>query len=365
MASKPTPWRCKVCRKLVKASSCFCPHCGGQWDHCMDHGYVHRYGADDPSEQWDWTSPWAADWSSWDQRPKSPRRAVSPRKKGKGKGKGKEKAKSKEPLGDPFAPMPSQLSLPSPPSMPSIIQGQAQQQMVVPSPFQTAKKQQLPSKEEQELQSLRMLAKTLKSQSGLTEEVTKALQATEEAALKENTKSDRDLITALGNARKLLVDLDAEWADYRSQWAAYMDQVSRTWVEQAESFEKGEEAFSLKRKEAVEKIQDLRARLHVAHQKTMQPGQEPGQDTQEAEAEMQQAEDMEEPDNTAEQASLAAARNQMTSAVQGLKESIEARVKSRERPRSRSQRRKDGKDDEEVQIVEPASKQTKKTPGGV
>lgn len=183
----------------------------------MDHGYVHRYGADDPSEQWDWTSPWAADWSSWDQRPKSPRRAVSPRKKGKGKGKGKEKAKSKEPLGDPFAPMPSQLSLPSPPSMPSIIQGQAQQQTVVPSPFQTARKQQLPSKEEQELQSLRMLAKTLKSQSGLTEEVTKALQATEEAALKENTKSYRDLITALGNARKLLVDLDAEWADYRSQ----------------------------------------------------------------------------------------------------------------------------------------------------
>ena len=77
----------------------------------------------------------------------------------------------------------------------------------------------------------------------------KALHASEEAMQKEHTKSYRDLITALGSARKSLTDLDQEWADYRSQWAAYMDSVSKMWIEQAESFEKGEDVFAQKRKD--------------------------------------------------------------------------------------------------------------------
>lgn len=230
------------------------------------------------------------------------------------------------------------------------------------SPFQVTKKP-LQSKEEQELQSLRQLAKTLKSQTGLAEEVVKALNASEEATQKENTKSYRDLITALGNARKSLTDLDQEWSDYRSQWAAYMDSVSQMWIEQAESFEKGEEAFAVKRKEAVEKIQDLRSKLNVIHQKTMKTEQDPGVENVEAAEEMEQTENVEDKEDTAEYAHLQSLKTQMSSAVKVLKESIEAR--ERARARSRSVRHGGTTDDEDCQLVEPKEKVPKKTPGGV
>ena len=245
-----------------------------------------------------------------------------------------------------------------------MIQNAAQSSQIANSPFQQAKKQ-LPSKEEQELQTLRMLAKTLKSQSGLGDEVMKALHASEEAMQKETTRSYRDLITALGNARKMLNDLDQEWEDYRLQWANYMDTVSRTWIEQAESFEQGESAFMAKRKEAIEKIQDLRSKLNTIHQKTMKSEQSAGAEQTDAEAEIAQTADMEATDTSVEEARLEALKTQMTTAVQVLKDSIEARVKSRERARSRSQRRQDGKEDDDVQIMEPGSKLPKKTPGGV
>ena len=177
---------------------------------------------------------------------------------------------------------------------------------------------------------------------------------------KELSRSD---YTALGSARKTLSDLDQEWEDYRMQWANYMDTVSRTWIEQAESFEQGESAFMAKRKEAVDKIQELRAKLNTIHQKTMQSEQAADTEKAEAEAEIAQMDNMDQDDNAAEEARLENLKTQMTSAVQVLKDSIEARVKHR--PRSRSARRHDKDKDDEVQILDPAPKQPKKTPGGV
>ena len=352
------PWRCATCLRLVKGTAEYCPGCGGFWSNVWDKTYHHPKPVDSRSS---WSS-WSDGWGGKDQRPKSPRRAPSPRRKGKGKGKEKGKAKE-EPVAPPFSAGPSALSLPSPPALPAMIQNAAQSAQIASSPFQQAKKP-LPTKEEQELQTLRMLAKTLKTQSGLGEEVMKALHASEEAMQKETTRSYRDLITALGNARKMLSDLDQEWEDYRLQWANYMDTVSRTWIEQAESFEQGESAFKTKRKEAIEKIQDLRSKLNAIHQKTMKSEQGAGLEQTEAEAEMAQTEDVEDADTTGEDARLEVLKTQMSSAVQVLKDSIEARVRHRERPRSRSQRRQDGKEDD-VQIVEPIPKLPKTTPGGV
>ena len=316
MTSKAVPWRCRFCRKLAKASASFCPHCGVQWERCFDQSYTHQQSLEEAPNPWnDWSTSWQEDWDGWEQRPKSPRRRASPRTR-KGKGKGKEKGKAKEdgPVG-PFAAVPSLPSLPAPPALPPSIQGTATPTAV--SPFQAAssKKTALQTKEEQELQSLRSLARTLKAQTGLSEEVVKALNATEEATQKEQTKSYRDLITALGNARKSLADIDQEWTDYRTQWANYMDTLSRTWVEQAESFEKGEEAFTLKRQETVEKIQELRARLNTIHQKTMHSGLDAQNDTAEAAEEIAQTEDMEVKEDGDEHAKLQKLKTRMTSAV--------------------------------------------------
>lgn len=355
MASKPTPWKCKFCRKLVKASSSFCPHCGGQWESCLDRGYVYQQGLEGSSDQWGkWPSSWSDSWQEWEQRPKSPRKASSPRRKGKGKGKDKSKGKDDAPGGNM---VPSLQSLPVPPMLPQTFPGSSQPSSSQVSPFQVAKKA-LPSKEEQELHTLRMLAKTLKTQqAGLPEDVMKALHATEEAAQKENTRSYRDLITALGSARKLLADLDQEWEDFRSQWANYMDLVSKTWIEQAESFEKGEETFAARRKEAVERIQELRTKLNVMHQKTMKTEQSPD-DTVQAEAEIAQTAHMEVGENAVESERIEKMKVNMTSAVRALKESIEART----RHRSRSARRKDG-EETDCEIIEPEPKQSK-LPGG-
>ena len=356
MTSKSMPWKCRFCRKLVKASSTFCPHCGGQWESCLDPGYVHQHGMEGSADQWSsWPSSWEEGWARWDQRPKSPRRVSSPRRKGKGKGKDKGKPKD-ELHGGSVAP--SLQSLPSPPTLPQALQGGSQPSSSLVSPFQVAKKALL-SKEEQELQTLRALAKTLKTQqAGLPEEVVRALHASEEAAQKETTRSYRDLITALGSARKHLADLDQEWEDFRSQWSNYMDLVSKTWIEQAESFEKGEEAFASKRKEAIERIQELRTKLNVMHQKTMKT-ETIADETEQAEAEMAQTAEMENDEQAAEAARIESLKLKMTGAVQVLKESINARV----RPRSRSARRKDG-DEDDCQIVEPPPKHTKTQPQG-
>ena len=359
MAENSDPWKCGECKKIAKASSNFCAFCGKHWSLVWDHSFVYQHGnRDRQSDSW---SSRPDGWRGWDQRPKSPRKTASPRRRGKGKGKEKGVSKS-DPGQGPFPPSTSSLSLPTPPALPPTIQAATSQPSVAASPFQVAKKQ-LQTKEEQELQSLRNLAKTLKSQSGLAEEVVKALHASEEAMQKEHTKSYRDLITALGSARKSLTDLDQEWADYRSQWAAYMDSVSKMWIEQAESFEKGEDVFVQKRKNVVEKIRGLREKLNDIHQKTMKTEQEPGTDNAEEEAEMAEAELMEEKEDTAHQVHLQTMKTQMTTAVKVLKESIEARVQPR--PRSRSARRGGGAEDEDCQILEPKPKDAKKTPGGV
>lgn len=356
MAENNDPWKCGECRKIAKASSSFCAFCGKHWSLVWDHSFVHQSG--NRERQVDSWSSRQDGWHGWEQRPKSPRKTASPRRRGKGKGK--EKGVSKSDTGPgPFPPSTSSFSLPTPPALPPTIQAATSQPSAAPSPFQVAKKQ-LQTKEEQELQSLRNLAKTLKSQSGLAEEVVKALNASEEAMQKEHTKSYRDLITALGSARKSLTDLDQEWADYRSQWAAYMDSVSKMWIEQAESFEKGEDVFAQKRKDVIEKIQGLRAKLQDIHRKTMKTEQEPGSENAD-EVEMAEAELMEEKEDNAEHAHLQTMKTQMSTAVKVLKESIEARV----RPRSRSARRGGGTDEEDCQIVEPKPKDAKKTPGGV
>jgi len=87
------PWRCKPCKRLNKASTGYCGQCGSPWEQCWDRSYSHPSSRNYAEEvglnaNWQhWDNGWAG--SSWDQRPRSPRRRsskspTSTRKGGKG-----------------------------------------------------------------------------------------------------------------------------------------------------------------------------------------------------------------------------------------------------------------------------------------
>ena len=99
------PWRCGLCRRMVKYSQTYCPSCGNWWEDAIDSSYVHQPNAG--KEQWDqsWT------WNAWDESA-TPRRSAtrvrssSVRRKGKGQGKDKGKDKDKKDAGQHQQPPP-------------------------------------------------------------------------------------------------------------------------------------------------------------------------------------------------------------------------------------------------------------------
>ena len=371
MEYKPDPWRCRFCMRMVKGTAGQCGGCHRYWTHCNDSSYVHQphRRAQEAGYASGWTSaPWQGEDYGWeDRRPRSPRkRTQSPRQRQnrsqsrarqqqqpaeehKGKGKGKE----------PLAPLPPSTQWLAPPALPSNVDSSATE----PSSSQTTNA--LPSmqpfpkpkndKDEMELTSLRKMYKDLKGKSNLPEDVKAVLISAEATLRKEDAKSHKQLVDLLKAARKKLADLDEQWEAYRVQWAAYIDKASQMWLSHVESFEHGESKFAEKRQEALQHLQQTRARLHEIHMRTMEEGSSlEGAQVENAQEALDATMKLDEQDGSEVESNFTQLKADLTGVVKQVKDTIEEKLSKRRRlapPRPA--------DLEDVEVVEPGDKRTR------
>ena len=371
MEYKPDPWRCRFCMRMVKGTVSQCGGCHRYWAHCNDSSYVHQphRRAQEAGYASGWTSaPWQGEdygWEAW--RPKSPRkRTQSPRQRQnrsqsrarqqqqpaeetKGKGKGKE----------PMAPLPPSTQWLAPPALPSNVDSSASES--IPSQTATALPSMQPfpkpknDKDEMELTSLRKMYKDLKGKSNLPEDVKAVLISAEATLRKEDAKSHKQLVDLLKAARKKLADLDEQWEAYRVQWAAYIDKASQMWLSHVESFEHGEGKFAEKRQEALQHLQQTRARLHEIHMRTMEEGSSlEGAQVENAQEALDATMKLDEQDGSEVESNFTQLKADLTGVVKQVKDTIEEKLSKRRRltpPRPA--------DLEDVEVVEPGDKRTR------
>ena len=309
-----TPWRCRWCKRLCKMSAMCCPECGSTWQSAMDPTYAHGGGARETSprkrstwQPYDWqpASSWN-DWVGWPERSgtQSPRKK-SPRRKGKGGdahgGKG---AGGKVPAGAPL----SQWQLPAMQPLAPFSSGSADTQT---SLGQNAPP---PSKESEEMQKYRALARTLRtSTQSMPEEVMAALAALETTNSKEETKTYHQLVTSMGQCKKDLASLQANWKNYRTSWVKYCQEMLHLWEKHTAAYEEGEKNFVAQQAEAKQRLEEVKSKLGALHQ----------QATAEEREEMNVDVDEEEPATTAATANIKKMRDAMNAAMTTLKDSVE------------------------------------------
>eukprot|EP00435_Cladocopium_sp_Y103_P063853 s993_g25.t1 len=376
MTSKPDPWRCRYCMRMVKGTSSQCGGCQQHWRHCHDTSYVHqahrRVHADYASG---WTqAPWQDEETYWNasgsrsprQRTQSPRqRTTQPKSqkrnqqnfgedsKGKGKGGGKE-----------FAPQPPSTQWLSPPVLPPAVENTnletpvASTGPVVAALSSSSALQPFPkpkTSSEAELAALRHLHKELQGKPGLTEDIKKAMAVVEANIRKEDSKSHKQLVDQLREARKKLSQLDDQWEAYRLQWANYIDKASQMWISHVEAFETGELKFAEKRREALHHLQQTRARLHDVHQRTMDEGRIGEVEVESAQEALDATMKMEEQDAPETVSSFDQIKVELTGVVQQVKSTIEEKLKKRDR----SLPPKSAEDNDEIEILEQPDKKQK------
>eukprot|EP00435_Cladocopium_sp_Y103_P007020 s3230_g2.t1 len=266
-----------------------------------------------------------------------------------GKGKGSE----------PFAMAPPSTQWLSPPALPPSIEPQASSTTATLATSALASLQPFPKpkvdKDEAELQAYRQMDRDLKNKPNLAEDVKKVVASAEVVLRKEDTKSHSKLISQLNAARKKLSALDEEWEAYRFQWAGYLDKATQMWISHVEAYENGETKFAEKRKEALQVVQHTRVLLHEAHLRTMEHegaiGRSEIESAQEALDATMKVEEAEDP---ATQNNLAQIKAELTGVVRQVKDTIEAKLKKRDRSTPSKEA-----DADEVEVVEPQDKRLK------
>ena len=152
-----------------------------------------------------------------------------------------------------------------------------------------------------------------------------------------------------------LADLDEQWEAYRVQWAAYIDKASQMWLSHVESFEHGEGKFAEKRQEALQHLQQTRARLHEIHMRTMEEGSSlEGAQVENAQEALDATMKLDEQDGSEVESNFTQLKADLTGVVKQVKDTIEEKLSKRRRltpPRPA--------DLEDVEVVEPGDKRTR------
>jgi dihydrofolate reductase len=209
-------------------------------------------------------------------------------------------------------------------------------------------------KDEMELTSLRKMYKDLKGKPNLPEDIKVVLASAEATLRKEDAKSHKQLVDMLKAARKKLAELDEQWEAYRVQWAAYIDKASQMWLSHVEAFEHGESKFAEKRQEAMQHLQQTRARLHDIHMRTMEEGNSlEGAQVETAQEPLDSTMKLEEQDGSEVESNFTQIKADLTGVVKQVKDTIEEKLTKRRRiaPRQPEQ--------DDVEILEPGDKRTR------
>ena len=208
-------------------------------------------------------------------------------------------------------------------------------------------------KDEVELHSLRHLYKEIKNKTNLPEDIKKVLNATEDQVRKVDAKTHGQLVAQLNTMRKKLNQIDEEWEAYRTQWANYLDKATQMWMSHVESYEQGEIKFAERRSEALQNLKTTRAALHDAHLKTMEQDVLGTSAIETAQAALDESMFVEEPAEFGP--GLTKIKEELTGVVQQVKNTIEDRIRKRDRSQTRAQG-PEAAESQEVEVIEPADK---------
>jgi len=183
--------------------------------------------------------------------------------------------------------------------------------------------------------------------------------ATEATVRKVDAKTHSQLVSQLNNMRKKLSEIDEQWESYRQQWADYLDKATQMWMSHVEEFEKGEARFAERRGEALRNLQTTREALHDAHQRTMGQDVLASNDIDSAQEALDATMTVGENDSTGMQTSFAQIKENLNGVVQQVRNTIEEKIKKRERSRSRGHQGDGSGDPPDVEVVEPADKKVR------
>ena len=210
-----------------------------------------------------------------------------------------------------------------------------------------------PDKDEAELHTLRHLYKEIKNKPNLPDDIKKVVTATEVQVRKVDAKTHGQLVAQLNTTRKKLNQIDEEWEAYRTQWANYLDKATQMWMSHVESYETGETKFAERRSEALQNLKATRAALHDAHLRTMEQDVLGTSAIETAQAALDESMFVEEPAELG--TGFTQIKQELTGVVQQVKNTIEARIRKRDRSQSRVTEL-DTAEPQEVEIIEPMDK---------
>lgn len=226
---KQTPWKCRFCKRINKATASYCGQCGRHWAEAIDGNYQHvpqsqrRVQEEQSYAHWEEDDPpWSARswgsgrWPSQSPRTRSQTPAQAPQHKNRRKNKkGKEKGKSQ-----------SQFQAPALPEAPWT--SKSTQSTTAAAPSTTPAEQQLRA----------LVTAMKKNESSLPAYLQAMLQETHKAQSQDMTKVLHSAVTKLGKAKKTLQDARASRMQLHNVWKTYLAASAEKWQEFCKDFEK-------------------------------------------------------------------------------------------------------------------------------
>ena len=124
------------------------------------------------------------------------------------------------------------------------------------------------SQPSEELQKLRGLHKALRNANIDNDDVAKALAQVEASVGKEDTRTYKQLVSSLGVAKKEVQETNESWKNYRKSWLRYSEEMLKLWETHVAHYEAGEQQFAKDKKEALQRLEDVKLKLKAMHEKT-------------------------------------------------------------------------------------------------
>ena len=258
------PWKCAVCRRLVKKVVEYCPGCGGHWIATQDSSYHHNASASS-SATWEWE-----DWNSWEggqaralrQRSQSRQRSTSRKQKEKGKGHGGKQGKAGKPgkgsknqdtvlAPSPFAPYPMPATMTPWPTVEAPATNAAQLANAQPP-----------------MNNELVIALKRAYPDGLPQDVQDLVDRSSDTAAKQITRDLHAATTSLGKARKALRDAQAAEASHRQAWLKHLREATKHWAEQLDQFRRKQIQFQEAKIRASQEVEAARKLIQALNSQT-------------------------------------------------------------------------------------------------
>ena len=108
----------------------------------------------------------------------------------------------------------------------------------------------------------------------LTEDVQKALDAVETSVGKEETRTYKALVSAMGTAKKDIEQTSHQWRGYRQSCIQYCQETAQQWEDHLKEFEKGEAIYAKAKQDATSRLSEIKEQIKEIHEKTTASQQE-------------------------------------------------------------------------------------------